>query len=356
MDFAVLSGLMATPACPSWTRGSPANGSRITTSGRISSRFPRAPRASRPSTRTTWLRRSWPRSPPSRHTARARAGRRPPRSRSCGAPLLVAGAPLTARGRRSRTGPSSTSTGGSPRGASTTPTDHGVAALHASASGTSIRTLSRSRSSSPSPGSRDGLRRCPGTLLDGVLSRSRPLRESVGPPGAPSRLAAGNLMARPFGAAALRSVFSVLARDPVPRSVPRSPRPALHGLTFWKEATTAGDAFLHFGASASSPRSRSASRSCARSRARTARSSPRRPFRRFGLALAVLTKKPVFCLAAAFLAGVLWLLLRPRPDGEARPRGRAQGGLPLRRRRRGPRLRAGRRPRGATRTATSSAG
>ncbi len=185
-----------------------------------------------------------------------------------------------------------------------------------------------------------------GTLLDGVLLAAVLSANPWDLPACLLVLAAGNLAERPFRPAVVRSVFSVLLAVPFLLPFLRSPRPALHGLTFWKEATTAGEAFLHFGVLAVVP-ALAFGVALVRSQSREDRALvAATAFPALGLALAVLTKRPVFGLAAGLAAGVLWLLFRePAADEAPAPSGRAPGRVPLRGRGRRPRLRAGRRPR-----------
>ena len=158
-----------------------------------------------------------------------------------------------------------------------------------------------------------------GTVLDGVLFAAVLSANPWDLPALLLALAAGNLMERPLRAAALRGVFSVLAAMPFLVTFLRSPRPEFHGLAFWKEGTTAGDAFLHFGALCVVP-ALALGVALVRSQSHPDRALvAATAFPAFGIALAILTKKPVFSLAATFLAGVLWLLMRSRPDGEAPP-------------------------------------
>ena len=156
-----------------------------------------------------------------------------------------------------------------------------------------------------------------GTLLDGILLAAVLSANPWDLPACLLVLAAGNLAARPFRPAVVRSVFSVLLAVPFLLPFLRSPRPALHGLTFWKEATTAGEAFLHFGVLAVVP-ALAFGVALVRSQSREDRALvAATAFPALGLALAVLTKRPVFGLAAGLAAGVLWLLFREPAADEA---------------------------------------
>jgi len=167
-----------------------------------------------------------------------------------------------------------------------------------------------------------------GTLFDGILLAAVLSANPWDLPACLLVLAAGNLAARPFRPAALRSVFSVLLAVPFLLPFLRSPRPALHGLTFWKEATTAGEAFLHFGVLAVVP-ALAFGVALVRSQSREDRALvAATAFPALGLALAVLTKRPVFGLAAGFAAGVLWLLFRePAADEAPAPTGALKAGF-----------------------------
>jgi YYY domain-containing protein len=156
-----------------------------------------------------------------------------------------------------------------------------------------------------------------GTLLDGILLAAVLSANPWDLPACLLVLAAGNLMERATKPAVVRSLFSLLLAVPFLVPFLRSPRPAVHGLTFWKEATTSGEAFLHFGALCVVP-ALAFGVALVRSQTREDRALvAATAFPALGLALAVLTKRPVFGLAAAFAAGVLWLLLREPAGGEA---------------------------------------
>jgi YYY domain-containing protein len=157
-----------------------------------------------------------------------------------------------------------------------------------------------------------------GTLLDGVLLAAVLSANPWDLPACLLVLAAGNLMERATKPAVVRSLFSLLLAVPFLIPFLRSPRPAVHGLTFWKEATTSGEAFLHFGALCVVP-ALALGVALVRSQTREDRALvAATAFPALGLALAVLTKRPVFGLAAAFAVGVLWLLLR-EPAGDEAP-------------------------------------
>jgi YYY domain-containing protein len=167
-----------------------------------------------------------------------------------------------------------------------------------------------------------------GTLLDGVLLAAVLSANPWDLPACLLVLAAGNLMERATKPAAVRSAFSLLLAVPFLFPFLRSPRPAVHGLTFWKEATTSGEAFLHFGALCVVP-ALAFGVALVRSQTREDRALvAATAFPALGLALTVLTKRPVLGLAAAFAAGVLWLLLRePSEDEAPAPSGALRAGL-----------------------------
>jgi YYY domain-containing protein len=158
-----------------------------------------------------------------------------------------------------------------------------------------------------------------GTLADGVFLAAVLSANPWDLPACLLALGAGNLMERAFRSALLRSVFSVLFAVPFLLPFLRSPRPELHGLTFWKESTTAGEAFLHFGTLCVVP-ALALGVALVRSQTRTDRALvAATAFPALGIALAVLTKRPVFGLAAGCVAAVLWLLLREPSAGEGAP-------------------------------------
>jgi uncharacterized membrane protein len=99
-------------------------------------------------------------------------------------------------------------------------------------------------------------------------------------------------------------------------------------LTFWREATTAGEAFLHFGVLCAVP-ALALGVALVRSQARADRALvAATAFPAFGIALSVFTKRPVFGLAAACVAGVLWLVLRePSAEEACAPSGTLRAGL-----------------------------
>ncbi len=167
-----------------------------------------------------------------------------------------------------------------------------------------------------------------GTLLDGVLLAAVLSANPWDLPACLLVLAAGNLAERAVRPAIVRGFFSLLLAVPFLFPFLRSPRPAVHGLTLWKEATTAGEAFLHFGALCVVP-ALAFGVALVRSQTREDRALvAATAFPALGLALAVLTKRPVFGLAAALATGVLWLLLREPEGGEAPvPTGALRAGL-----------------------------
>lgn len=156
-----------------------------------------------------------------------------------------------------------------------------------------------------------------GTFFDGVLLAAVLSANPWDLPACLLLLGAGNLMERRFRPALVRSVFSVLLAVPFLVPFLRSPRPELHGLTFWKEATTAGEAFLHFGVLCVVP-ALALGVALVRSQTRADRALvAATAFPALGIALSVFTGRPVLGLAAACNAGVLWLLLRESSTGEA---------------------------------------
>jgi YYY domain-containing protein len=168
-----------------------------------------------------------------------------------------------------------------------------------------------------------------GTAFDGILLAGILSANPWDLPACLLALGAGNLMERPFRSALARSLFSVAIAVPFLVPFLRSPRPQVQGLTLWKEATTAGEAFLHFGALAVVP-ALAFGVALVRSQTRADRALvAATAFPALGIALAVLTKRPVLGLAAAFAAGVFWLLLRTPEEGEeeAPPSGALRAGF-----------------------------
>ena len=169
-----------------------------------------------------------------------------------------------------------------------------------------------------------------GTALDGLLLAAVVSANPWDLPASLLVLGAGNLAERNFRPAFIHSLATLLpaAFFLVPFAL--SPRPAFNGLSWWKEGTGAADAFLHFGALAVIP-ALAFGIALVRSQASADRALVAAcAFPALALALVVLTKKPVFSLAAGFAAGVLWLLLREAPpEDPAPPIGAIRAGLLL---------------------------
>jgi YYY domain-containing protein len=168
----------------------------------------------------------------------------------------------------------------------------------------------------------------PGTLFDGILLAAVLSANPWDLPACLLLLGAGNLSERPFRPAVQRGLFTLLLSVPFLLPFLRSPRPAVHGLTFWKEATGAGEGFLHFGVLAVVP-ALAFGVALVRSQSRADRALvAATAFPALGLALAVLTKRPVLGLSAGLAAGVLWLLLRePSLDEAPAPTGALRAGF-----------------------------
>ncbi len=169
-----------------------------------------------------------------------------------------------------------------------------------------------------------------GTLLDGALLATVVSANPWDLPAALLILGAGNLTERDFRPALVRSLATLLPAAFFLLPFALSPRPAVNGLSFWKEGTGAADAFLHFGGLVVIP-ALAFGIALVRSESRPDRSLVAAcAFPALALALSVLTKKPVFSLAAGFAAGVLWLLLRDtRPGDPSPPGGALRAGLLL---------------------------
>ena len=172
--------------------------------------------------------------------------------------------------------------------------------------------------------------RVSGTLLDGLLLAAVVSANPWDLPASLLILGAGNLAERDFRPAFIRSLATLLPAALFLLPFARSPRPAFSGLSWWKEGTGAADAFLHFGVLAVIP-ALALGIALVRSQARADRSLVAAcAFPALALALVVLTKKPVFSLAAGFAAGVVWLLLRESgPEEPERPAGALRAGLLL---------------------------
>ena len=172
--------------------------------------------------------------------------------------------------------------------------------------------------------------RVSGTLLDGLLLAAVVSANPWDLPASLLILGAGNVAERDFRPAFIRSLATLLPAALFLLPFARSPRPAFNGLSWWKEGTGAADAFLHFGVLAVIP-ALALGIALVRSQTRADRSLVAAcAFPALALALVVLTKKPVFSLAAGFAAGVAWLLLRETGPGEPeRPAGALRAGLLL---------------------------
>jgi YYY domain-containing protein len=169
-----------------------------------------------------------------------------------------------------------------------------------------------------------------GTFLDGLLLASVVSANPWDLPASLLILGAGNLAERDFRPAFLRSLATLLPAALFLLPFARAPRPAFSGLSWWKDGTGAADAFLHFGVLAVIS-ALALGIALVRSETRADRSLVAAcAFPALALALVVLTKKPVFSLAAAFAAGVVWLLLKETGSGEPeRPAGALRAGLLL---------------------------
>ena len=174
------------------------------------------------------------------------------------------------------------------------------------------------------------IRRVSGTLLDGLLLAAVVSANPWDLPASLLILGAGNLAERDFRPAFIRSLATLLPAALFLLPFARSPRPAFSGLSWWKEGTGAADAFLHFGVLAVIP-ALAFGIALVRSQTRADQSLVAAcAFPALALALVVLTKKPVFSLAAGFAAGVVWLLLKEtRGEEPERPAGALRAGLLL---------------------------
>lgn len=169
-----------------------------------------------------------------------------------------------------------------------------------------------------------------GTVLDGLLLATVLSANPWDLPATLLVLGAGNLAERNLRPAFIRGLATLLPAAFFLLPFALSPRPAFNGLSWWKEGTGSTDAFLHFGVLAVVP-ALAFGIALVRSQTRADRALVAAcAFPALALALSVLTKKPVFSLAAGFAAGVLWLLLRGTPpEDPAPPSGALRAGLLL---------------------------
>jgi YYY domain-containing protein len=169
-----------------------------------------------------------------------------------------------------------------------------------------------------------------GTVLDGLLLAAVVSANPWDLPASLLALGAGNLAERGLRPAFLRSLATLVPAALFLLPFALSPRPAFNGLSWWKEGTGSADAFLHFGVLSVIP-ALAFGIALVRSQARADRALVAAcAFPALALALAVVTKKPVFSLATGLAAGVLWLLLREAPPGDpAPPVGAIRAGLLL---------------------------
>ncbi len=155
----------------------------------------------------------------------------------------------------------------------------------------------------------------PGTLLDTVMAAAVLSANPWDLPAVLLVLAAGNLAERGFRPAAVRSAATVALAIPLLVPFLLAPRPRFHGITFWPPGTGVVDAFLHWGALALVPAFAlgiALIRSTGRAEVGFLRATL---VPAVGIALAVGTKKPALGLAVAFLLGMAWLLFRTPEEG-----------------------------------------
>ncbi len=170
----------------------------------------------------------------------------------------------------------------------------------------------------------------PGVFLDAVTAGAVLSANPWDLPAVLLILAAGNLAEREVRATVIRSAATLGIAAVVLIPFFRSPRPRLHGITFFPNATTAAEAFLHFGALLAVP---ALAFGIAVVRSRT------RPdekllfatlFPAIGIFTAIVTRRPALGLAIGFLLGVAWLLFRKGDDGAdaaAPPEGAVRAGF-----------------------------
>ncbi len=173
----------------------------------------------------------------------------------------------------------------------------------------------------------------PGVLLDAALLAALLSANPWDLPAALLLVAGGNLLARGFAQAVVRSVLTVLVAVPLLLPFLRSPRPEFLGLRGVTLKTTSPEAFLHFGALLVVP---------AMALVLALKRSQKRPdeahvcatfFPALGVAIAIVSERPVLGLGVGFLLGVLYLETRrletrgPAPAYERADAGGLRSGL-----------------------------
>ncbi len=156
----------------------------------------------------------------------------------------------------------------------------------------------------------------PGVLLDVGMAAAVLSANPWDLPAVLLVLAAGNLAERRLGAAAVRAAATLLLAVPLLVPFLLAPRPRFHGITFWPPGTTVVDAFLHWGALALVPAFAlgiALIRSTGRADVALLRACL---VPAVGFAAAVATRKPALGLGAGFLLGAAWLLFRTEGDGK----------------------------------------
>jgi YYY domain-containing protein len=170
----------------------------------------------------------------------------------------------------------------------------------------------------------------PGVFLDAVTAGAILSANPWDLPAVLLILAVGNLAERGLRPAVIRSATTLGIAAVVLVPFLRSPRPRLHGITFLPNATTALEAFLHFGALLAVP-ALAFGVALVRSKTRPDESLLFATlFPAAGILVAITTRRPALGLAAGFLLGVTWLLFRTRDDGAgaaAPPEGSLRAGF-----------------------------
>ncbi|MFI5179780.1 MAG: DUF2298 domain-containing protein [Thermoanaerobaculia bacterium] len=170
----------------------------------------------------------------------------------------------------------------------------------------------------------------PGVFLDAVTAGAVLSANPWDLPAVLLILAAGNLAERSVRPALIRSAATLAIAAVVLIPFLRSPRPRLHGITFLPNATTALEAFLHFGALLAVP-ALALGIAVVRSRTRPDESLLWASlFPAIGIFTAIATKRPALGLAIGFLLGVTWLLFREgggEPGAAAPPEGAVRAGF-----------------------------
>jgi YYY domain-containing protein len=152
-----------------------------------------------------------------------------------------------------------------------------------------------------------------GVLVDAVLLAALLSANPWDLPAALVVLLVGNLAERSLAQSLMRALLTLAVSFPFLVPFLISPRPPFMGLEFWPGVTTSPEAFLHFGALLLVP-ALALGVGLIRSQDKTDSAFLMATlFPAIGIAIALLSERPVFGLASAFVLGVLYLL--PKMEG-----------------------------------------